>query len=188
LGMLPYFANMPACETNEQTVDAENWSPKEIFTLREQLFACPDTRSGLLLIEQYLLRSIRKQDFYELEKIKWMNRAIQVHSVTEICVALGVTRKRLREESFHHFGSSVKNMQGIIRLNQTLHAIAHHAGHTLSSLHDYYDQPHFINDFKSRTGITPGQYKKLCRQFPAIRYTPNFLPLQKETFLQFIGS
>jgi AraC-like DNA-binding protein len=185
-GMLPYLANLPALETNELAVGAHHWTSGEIYNLREQLLACPDIHSGFLLIEEYLTRLLVKKDVSNMEKIKWMDKAIHTCSVSEICRQLGVTRKSLRAETQYYFGDAVKNIQGIIRFNHTLSAIAQHPHQSLSSLHLYYDQSHFINDFKARSGITPMQYKKLCRQFPHIKHTPNFIPLQKETFLQFI--
>ena len=186
LGMMPYFADLPANETNEQAVGAENWTSREIFNLREQLLAT-DVQNGFLLIEKYLMNMLRHRDFSNLEKIKWLGKVIPTTPVEEICRSLGFTRKRLRNEAQYYLGGSVKSIQGIIRLNHTLSAIAHHSDKSLSSLHEYYDQSHFINDFKARTGITPLQYKRLCQQFPEIKYTPNFLAMQKETFLQFIA-
>lgn len=187
-GMLPYFANLPACETNDQAVDAINWTSKEIFNLREQLAGCADITSAFQLIEQYLLNIIQQRDLSNLEKIKWLSAEIHKSSVTEICRTLGVTRKKLRSDAQYYFGSSVKSIQGIIRFNQTLASIAHHADQPLSGLHEYYDQAHFINDFKARTGLTPLQYKRLCQQLPAIKYTPNFIALKKEAFLKFISA
>jgi AraC-like DNA-binding protein len=186
-GMLPYFADLPAIETNDQAVDAENWTSREIFNLREQLLACPDIRSGFLLIEKYLTGLLLRRDLSNLDKIKWLDKAIHTRSVGEICGSLGVTRKKLRSETQHHFGGSVKSMQGIIRFNNTLSDIAHNSHRSLSAVEHYYDQSHFINDFKARAGITPLQYRNLCRQFPEIKFTPNFIPLGRETFLQFIS-
>lgn len=188
LGMLPFFADLPASETNEQAVGAQNWTSRDIFFLREQLLGCTDIYSGFLLIEKYLLNIVRHRDLTPLKKIQWLGKAIYTSPVNQICNTLGYTRKRLSKEATHFFGSPVKTVQGIIRFNQTLSAIAHHSSNSLSSLHDYYDQSHFINDFKARTGITPLQYKRLCQQFPVIKYTPNFIPLKKETFLQFISA
>jgi AraC-like DNA-binding protein len=188
LGMVPYFANLPASETTDLAVEAEHWTSPEIFNLREQLLACPDVQSGFLIIEKYLLNIVRNRDLSNLEKIKWLGKTIHSQPVNEICRLLGVTRKRLRNEATHYFGSSVKSIQGIIRFNQILATIAGNPHRSLSSLHEYYDQSHFINDFKARTGITPLQYKRLCQQFPDIKYTPNFIPLKKETFLQFISA
>jgi AraC-like DNA-binding protein len=187
LGMMPYFADLPAYATNEQAVDAINWTSAEIFNLREQLLSCNDTHRGFLLIEQFLINMLKDRDFSSFEKIKWLSEAIKKLSVNQISQTLGASRKRLRSEAQFYFGSSIKTVQGIIRFNKTLSQIAHHPGQTLSSLHEYYDQAHFINDFKANTGITPLQYKRLCLQFPFIKHTPNFLALKKETFLQFIA-
>jgi AraC-like DNA-binding protein len=186
-GMLPYLAGLPAIETNDQAVGADNWSSKEIFNLREQLLACGDVQAGFLLIEHYFTQLLMKQDHAELQKINWLYQAIQTKSVNAICGELGVTRKKLRSEAHYYFGGSVKNLQGIIRLNHTLQEIAKNSDRNLSALHDYYDQSHFINDFKARTGITPLQYKRLCQQYPLIKLTPNFLSMERETFLQFIA-
>lgn len=184
LGMLGFFMDLPASETHDDTVDAINWSSRDIFFLRERLLSCSSIKGGFLLIEQYLHNLIRTRDLSHLEKIKWMNKAIYNKSVNDICHSLGITRKRLRSESHLYFGSSVKNIQGLIRFNQTLATIAKNCNKPLSSLHDFYDQSHFINDFKARTGITPIQYKRLCQEFPHIKYTPNFLAMNRETYLQ----
>lgn len=188
LGMLPWFANLPTSETNDLAVGAENWTSREIFYLRQQLLECMDVNAGFLLIEKFLLNILRHRDLSDLEKIKWLGQSIHTNSVNDICRTLGVTRKRLRNEATHYFGSSVKSIQGVIRFNQTLARIANSPNSSLSSLHEYYDQSHFINDFKARAGITPLQYKRLCQQFPDIKYTPNFIPLKRETFLQFIST
>lgn len=185
-GVLPWLAGLPAIETNDQAVDAINWAPAGIYDLREQLFTCKDVQEGSLLIEKYLAGLLVKKDLSALGRVKWLDTAINTCTVQEICRQLGVTRKKLRSEAHYYFGGSVKNLQGLIRFTHTLTDIAQHTDSTLSALHGYYDQSHFISDFKARTGITPLQYKKLCLQHPAIKHTPNFLSMPRETFLQFI--
>jgi AraC-like DNA-binding protein len=197
LGMVPYFADLPAIETNNLAVGAENWTSCGIFELQQQLQECESVAAGFLLIESYLLNLLRGRDFSHLERVKWLSRAMHTQTVADICRSLGMTRKRLRSEAQHYFGGSVKNIQGIIRLNRTLTTIAaattgigpaaNEGNGSLSSLHEYFDQAHFIHDFKARTGITPLQYRRLCRQFPFIAHTPNFIALPRETFLQFIS-
>jgi AraC-like DNA-binding protein len=203
LGMVPYFAGLPAIETNNMTVGAEDWGTgsrlraSEIALLREQLMEC-SVEEGFVLIEQYLHSLVRGSDLSRLRKVQWLGAAMYSRPVEEMCRVLGVTRKRLRNEAQYYFGDSVKNIQGIIRLNQMLGKIAATtigdggprglgAAETLSALHVYFDQSHFIRDFKARTGITPSQYRLLCRNFPLIGRTPNFLPMTRETFLQFIS-
>jgi AraC-like DNA-binding protein len=184
-GMLPWLTGLPAIETNELSVGAEHWAPKDMYDLREQLLACENIHKGFVLIEEYLTRLLLKKDMANQAKITWLSQAIHTSQVSAICRTLGVTRKKLRSETQYFFGDSVKHLQGILRFNNTLHDIAHAPHQTLSALHTYYDQSHFINDFKARAGITPLQYKKLCKLYPAIKHTPNFISLNRETFLQF---
>ncbi len=186
LGMLPYFADLPAIETNNLALGAENWTSRDIFGLQEQLLGCSSVTAGFLLIERYLLGLLRGRDLSDLQRVKWLGKAMYTGTVEELCRNLGMTRKRLRSEAQFYFGGSVKNIQGIIRLNRTLATIAASTT-SLSSLHEYFDQSHFIHDFKARTGITPLQYRRLCQQFPFITKTPNFIALPRETFLQFIS-
>lgn len=192
LGMLPFFASVPAIETSNQALGAEHWTTPEIFSLQQRLLTCPCVSEGFLLIERYLLDLLAtNKDFSSLDKIKWLGRAIYDYPVEEICRLLGMTRKRLRTEARQCFGGSIKNIQGIIRLNRTLRTIATAAtkntDQSLSSLHEYFDQAHFIHDFRNRTGMTPLQYRRLCLQYPFIARTPNFIALPRETFLQFIS-
>lgn len=187
LGMLPFFANLPASETNEQAVDAVHWTSPEIFNLREQLLACEEVHKGCLLIEQYLLQLLKQKPLHQYDKIKWLAGAMHHQSVQDICDGLGYTRKRLLADARYYFGASVKNIQGVIRFNHTLRKIANESQSSLSAIHEYYDQSHFINDFKARTGITPLQYRRLCQQFPQIKFTPNFLPITKGEYLHKIN-
>ncbi|MBS1567163.1 MAG: AraC family transcriptional regulator [Bacteroidetes bacterium] len=189
-GCLPWLTGLPAVVTNDLSVEAANWASDGIYDLREQLLECGDTQiaTGFRLIEQYFCRRLMRQELSGLERIQWMDKAMQTSSVEQICRTLGMTRKRLGSEARHFFGGPVKQLQGLMRFNQTLAGIARSSSEPLSGLHEYYDQAHFINDFRSRAGITPLQYRKLCRLNPAIRQTPNFLPLSRETFLQFCAA
>lgn len=183
LGMLPWFARLPARETNDQALDAAHWGPASLYSLRQQLLDSPDIQSGFLRIESYLLDILKHKEFHDLARIRWLGKAVYTHSVADITRTLGFTRKKLWQEGLHYFGGSVKQIQGLIRFNETLGTIARQSDQTLSALHPYYDQSHFISDFRYRTGITPLQYRKLCQQFPAIRFTPNFLPMKKSDYL-----
>jgi AraC-like DNA-binding protein len=186
-GMLPYFVNVPVMETNDTALGAEHWANPDIFKLRLALQECKDIETGFQLIEAYFTDRINGLEFSILPAINYLNEAMPTSTVQEICNTLGYTRKKLWAEVLRHFGSPVKEMQGIIRFHQHLTAISKAPHQSLSSLHTFYDQAHFINDFKARTGITPSQYSRLCQQYPAISLTPNFIPLPKETFLQFIA-
>lgn len=186
-GMLPYFSKVPVAATNGRALGAEHWADPHIFTLRQQLLKCVDLQAGFEQIDKYFTGLLVGQDISPLPRINYLSKAMPENTVEEICRALGCTRKKLRTDAIHYFGAPVKNMQGIIRFGEHLAAISRDPYQSLSSLHTFYDQAHFINDFKTRTGITPSQYRMLCQHYPEIRHTPNFISMSKETFLQFIA-
>lgn len=186
-GVLPYFAGLPASETNDLAVGAEHWKAKGLFDLRDRLMEEVSIYEGFLRIEAWLTKHLCRVNLTDLERVHWLGEALYNASVGDLCHTLGVTRKRLREEALYRFGGSVKSLQGIIRFNRTLAAIAWDSSRSLSALHDYYDQSHFIADFKARAQITPLQYRRLCARFPYIRDTPNFMAMPRETFLQFLA-
>lgn len=152
--------------------------------LRELLLSNKDIDTNLCTIENYFIDFIRDADLGVLDQIKLLSENLSGQTVAELCGTLGHSRKRLWQLVIEHFGSPVKEMQGIIRFDRHLESIAK-SENTLSSLHSFYDQAHFINDFKKRTGLTPRQYKKLCTAYPETIHHPNFIPVKKETFLQF---
>jgi len=81
LGMVPYFAALPAMETNNLAVVAEDWGvgarlrTSEIASLREQLMEC-SVSAGFALIERYLLSFVRGCDLSGLQKVQWLGRAM----------------------------------------------------------------------------------------------------------------
>lgn len=187
VGMLPYFAGMPALETNELAVGVEHWKATGIKEVHGRLMEQQDIQQGFRYIEACLMAHLRGADLSNLDRVRWLGQALYRASVAEIGGTLGMSRKRLREEALYRFGGSIKGLQGIIRFNRTLASIAGDSTQPLSRLHDYYDQSHFISDFKARSQMTPLQYRRLCARFPYIRHTPNFMAMTRETFLQFLA-
>jgi AraC-like DNA-binding protein len=185
-GMLRYFISVPVSETNDKALPAEVWAQSSIHTLRDTLLRSNDIASNLLKIEDYFEDLIRHVNTSLLAPVQCISGLLPVMTAGEIARKMGYTRKRLWTTVTEHFGSSVKEMQGIIRFDRHLAAMAENPDSHLGDIHTFYDQAHFINDFKKRTGLTPKQYRQLCIKYPEIRHHPNFLPIiPKETFLQF---
>jgi hypothetical protein len=71
-------------------------------------------------------------------------------------------RRRQLERNFkRQIGLSPKQLSKVIRLQTTLQLLLSQTTETLTDIayeNDYYDQPHFIKDFKEFTGITPKEF------------------------------
>ncbi len=70
-------------------------------------------------------------------------------------------RRQLERNFKKQIGLSPKQLSKVIRLQATLQLLLNHTTTTLTDIayeNDYYDQPHFIKDFKAFTGITPKEF------------------------------
>ena len=94
--------------------------------------------------------------------------------VKEMADALGVSQKHFITRFSAQVGLSPKRFCRIRRFQAVLDAIATGAPidwADISCACGYYDQAHFIHDFKAFSGFTPSEY--LCRR----REYPNHVPL-----------
>lgn len=102
--------------------------------------------------------------------------------LSEISAVLNVSHKHFTQQFTRLVGLRPKQFARLVRLNAVLagldisqpvdwNAIAHAA--------DFYDQPHFINEFRAFTGITPGEYLLLWKRLQQrpVDYDPRFLPI-----------
>jgi transcriptional regulator GlxA family with amidase domain len=73
-----------------------------------------------------------------------------------------ITKRRQLERNFtKQIGLSPKQLSKVIRLQATLQMLLNQTTETLTDIayeNEYYDQAHFIKDFKEFTGITPKDF------------------------------
>jgi AraC-like DNA-binding protein len=84
----------------------------------------------------------------------------KLRRVEDISARLNISSARLRELFRNHVGLSPKELIKIRRINESFR-IKEHNEDSLTGLAyklDYFDQAHFIHEFKEATGITPKQY------------------------------
>lgn len=84
-------------------------------------------------------------------------------SVRELTRLTGFTRKHLGARFKEEAGMTVKRYQGIqrfYRLMKDLESGERSSWARLACRHGYYDQSHFIREFKRYTGLTPTDYRR----------------------------
>jgi AraC-like DNA-binding protein len=76
----------------------------------------------------------------------------------EQCSEFGISARQLRRLTLKHLGLSPKGFTKVLRFQTSLKMM-----NTSSSAwaYCYYDQPHFIKDFKSMSGLTPNEFQRL---------------------------
>ena len=158
-----HFFGIPVRELADTMVSPETLWNRSARDLEERLLEAPDDRSRVRQVERFLLSRLRRQ---RKEGVEPLVRAIWRDSdrfnVTRFCRQIGWGERRL-ERTFaaalgippKSFGRLSRFQSACRRLRQpgaaSLTEIAHACG--------YYDQAHFIADFRAYLGITPGQFQ-----------------------------
>jgi len=72
----------------------------------------------------------------------------------------GVSARQLRRLTKQHIGLLPKDFGRILRFQSALKEMSV-SQHSKSYLDHYYDQPHFVREFKRFSGVTPNQFRKM---------------------------
>ncbi|VAW30444.1 hypothetical protein MNBD_CHLOROFLEXI01-4527 [hydrothermal vent metagenome] len=137
--------------------------------LYEQLFAAPATATKLSLIESWLMRQIYKTGGISpliQPSLAIMGRTKGQVSIQKLADALHVSTRQLERLYKTQVGLSPKKLARIIRVRKAREALKQankQSSAQVASANGFYDQSHFIREFKSVVGMTPVAYAKRRR-------------------------
>lgn len=165
------FVEMPMHELTDYVVDGELVMSHEILNIREKLLECKTSKQMFLFAEQYLTKKFQSKltinPFIEYSVNLILQNPHQL-SLSRLSEKVGYSQKHLIQLFKEHVGLTPKAFLKIIRFQKTIREIEKHktADWTAVSFAcGYYDQAHFINDFKNFSGFTPNQYLKMHSGF-----------------------
>lgn len=76
----------------------------------------------------------------------------------DYCAEFGLSSRQLRRLCHLYLGVSPRNFYRVLRFQRALDAL--NQGHHKDLLAGYYDQAHYIREFKTFAGVTPGNFLK----------------------------
>lgn len=163
--LYPYALNalfdIPTIEFTNQLPDLHSILKPAEINLSERVFEAGSNNERILIISDFLeskiKTSVKPEIAYAVKKIIQTNGNITINNL----LTEASTSQRQFERNFkEHVGFSAKLFARIIRFNslisksdwrgQSLTQIAHHFG--------YYDQSHFVHEFKEFSGLNPKAY------------------------------
>jgi AraC-like DNA-binding protein len=128
----------------------------------ETVFETNDFQQRGALIEQFLLKKIIGTDTTFLQQcLHFIHRTCGEITLRELSALLQCSEKRIVRAFLAGFDLTPKDYIRIVRFRKTLAALSHSSA-TLTSIgyqSNYYDQSHFIKDFKFFTEKAPKQIK-----------------------------
>ncbi len=160
-----YFSNLPAHELFNQSVSLDNIFDKNIILeTEENLSVVASHKQKIKIIEQFLLSQIkeRKEDKLIVEAVKLIYQSNGLIKIKELIQKLFISQSPFEKRFRSLVGTTPKKFASIIRFNAVLNDLEKAKSLTgLCYEHHFFDQAHFIKDFKQYTGDTPENFKRL---------------------------
>ena len=172
------FLGMPAGEVANDTYSLEDIWPGQALLLREALVHAPSVNAMFSILERALASRFNPSStlhpavVYAVAQLGNPADNIRVGDITD---HIGMSSRRFSELFRYQTGLTPKSFHRVRRFQQVLQAlhkrvpadgdltaVAYHCG--------YYDQAHFIHDFRLFSGMTPGEY--LAVATPHLNHVP----------------
>jgi AraC-like DNA-binding protein len=161
-----YFFEQDMFELNDQVADAMDVLGNPVRVLHLQLLETPALNQRIQLIEQFLLQRLsttgRKED--KMTMIGEISKELQSDMLTDkiktIASRYSMSTRYLQRLFLQYTGVTPKLYHKINRFQLSLKMVTKKDASLTSIAYDcgYFDQSHFIREFKSFTGITPSAY------------------------------
>jgi len=158
------FAECPAGELQNLQVPLTAFWPSETAELREHLLEAPTNSERFLVLESFLmqrLRASRPCSPAVHHAIRQFQRAGPASSVASVRDQLGISAQRFIEMFRSEVGLPPKVFARLARFGRVLQRIDTEGDVDWADLAistGYFDQPHFIGDFRQFAGVTPSAY------------------------------
>ncbi len=149
---------------DKETPIAELFGQKEADELEQQLIQAIDTQQRIALIEAFLLKKLNEKNTISHIVQSTVDALLETNGTAAINVLLkdDVSKRRQLERHFRkQIGISPKQLGKAIRLQTTLNLLLNKTSETLTDIayeSHYFDQNHFIKDFKDLVGVTPKEF------------------------------
>ncbi len=152
---------------------------KEIAVLINSICEKHNNIEGLINSMNEMFRNLRKNWFIDHEAIaivSLIERNMGGRTISEIAQSLGISKRQIERKFNKYIGLSPKIFSRITRFQQTVKQINSHFDQDFATIPyhtGFYDQSHFIKDFKRFSGDTPAYYLRSIQDYiPANLVSP----------------
>lgn len=161
--VLPFLFQMPASELANQMPDLATLLRSEGIVLEEKIMRAPNHAGRAKIMEDFLdkkLNGVSTDELRVFDCIRTLATQQQQPAVQALCQQYFLSERQLQRQFRQYAGLSPKLFSRVVRFSnatgfygateKSLTSIALECG--------YYDQSHFIHDFKKFSGLHPRHY------------------------------
>lgn len=156
--------DIPAKELSNQMPDLHSLLGKEGKELEEKMMLAPDNKSRCRILSAFLEHKLLKASLDKhpaIHAVKYVVHSEKQPAVRDLAQHFNLSERQFERKFREYSGFSPKLYMRIIRFGE---ACRHYQDKAIKSLTDiayecgYYDQSHFIRDFREFSGYHPGAY------------------------------
>lgn len=161
---LSFFTSCPANELFNQSVSLENIFTKyAIKEAEEKLSLAKTDKQRIYIVEQFLLSQLKdiQSDKLIIEAVKLIYQSKGTIKIADLSRRLFTSQSPLEKRFRKLVGTTPKKFASIVRFNTALDSIDN--SKSLIDIcyeNNFFDQAHFIKDFRQYTGDTPEHFKR----------------------------
>ena len=175
-GMAYPFFPLPMNEMSDRVVDADLLWGNQFALLTEQLFGIKEIDVKLQTVENFLRKHFQSKlvlhPAVEYAVTEIVRRPDQIN-LARVSESIGYSPKHFISIFRQQVGIAPKAYLKIIRFQKAISEIEQRKQANWANISQdcgFYDQAHFINDFKFFSGFTPGEYVR--RKNDVVNYVP----------------
>lgn len=159
------FVTMPLENlVDQETPISELFGQVAAYELEQQMIKTINTQQRIEIIEIFLLKILNETNTISNIVKSTVDALLKTNGAKPINVLLkdDISKRRQLERHFKkQIGISPKQLGKAIRLQTTLNLLLNKKSETLTDIayeSEYFDQNHFIKDFKDLVGVTPKEF------------------------------
>lgn len=159
-----HFVSHPVNELFNLSISLDNlFDKRKVSEVEEKLAMAATDKQRLKIVEQFLLSQLKdiETDMLILEAVKLIYQAKGNIRIKELIEKLYISQSPFEKRFRKVVGTTPKKFASIIRFNTVLNDLSQTKSLTdICYENNFFDQAHFIKDFKQFTGDTPENFKR----------------------------
>ncbi|WP_028980194.1 helix-turn-helix domain-containing protein [Sporocytophaga myxococcoides] len=160
-----HFSSNPANELFNLSISLEDiFNKNEVKKVEEKLAFATTDQQRINLVELFFLSQLKdiQTDKLIIEAIKLIHKSKGTIRIKELNEKLNISQSPFEKRFRKIIGTTPKKFASIIRFNSVLNHL--NSNKPLTEIcyeNNFFDQAHFIKDFKEFTGDTPETFRRL---------------------------